>query len=327
MINRQLTTPVLFLIFNRPDTTQQVFEAIRSAKPSRLYIAADGPRKGKPYEKKRCEEAREIATAVDWECSVKTLFRDENLGCGNSVAGAISWFFEQETEGIVLEDDCLPSSSFFRFCSELLKRYRNDTRIMQIGGNNFLDEEFRDDEYSYMFSDRNYVWGWATWKRAWDLFDFQTRHYDEVLKKGYLNDCFNSIYQKDYLNYVFDETFVRRKKNVWSYQFDFARIINSGLTIVPNRNLVINVGFGEHATHTTDDGLGFDWRLEEMSFPLKHPEFVLPDRSRDSMTFNRVFTTATSRVKSNLKRMIPRPVFEKLVKPVYRAVFKANADD
>jgi hypothetical protein len=317
---------VLFLIFNRPDTTQQVFEAIRSAKPSRLYVSADGPRATKPGERERCEKARRIATAVDWDCQVRTLFRDENLGCGNSVAGAVSWFFEHEAEGIILEDDCFPSPGFFRFCSELLQRYRNDTRIMQIGGNNFLDEEYRDDEYSYMFSERNYVWGWATWKRAWDLFDFQTKYYDEVLKKGYLNDCFSSVYQRDYLNYVFDETFVRRKKNVWSYQFDFARIINSGLTIVPNRNLVINLGFGEDATHTKD-GFSFDWRLEEMNFPLYHPEFVLADRSRDNMIFNRIFTTPASRAKTNLKRIIPRPVFEKFVKPVYQAVFKGSGDD
>ncbi|MBA4056200.1 MAG: nucleotide-diphospho-sugar transferase, partial [Marivirga sp.] len=162
-----LETPVLLLIFNRPDTTRRVFEAIRKARPKRLFVAADGPRQHKPEDADRCAKARKIATDVDWECEVKTFFRDTNVGCGRGPSGGISWFFEHVDEGIILEDDCLPSPLFFRFCAELLERYRDDKRVMEIGGNTFMDEANRDKEYSYYFSSHNNIWGWATWKRAW----------------------------------------------------------------------------------------------------------------------------------------------------------------
>ena len=129
-------TAVLFLVFNRPDTTIKVFEKIREAKPSRLYVAADGPREGYSDEKKKVMKVRKIATNVDWPCEVKTLFRDKNLGCKKGVGTAIKWFFEHEEQGIILEDDCLPDPSFFRFCEELLEEYRHNTKIMLVSGQN-----------------------------------------------------------------------------------------------------------------------------------------------------------------------------------------------
>src|SRR4051812_29566436 len=181
----KLHTPVLFVIFNRPETTRQVFEAIRTAKPSRLYIAADGPRKNKPGEDQKCQEAREIVKAVDWDCEVKTLFSKENLNCGRGPATAFTWFFEHEEEGIILEDDCLPTQSFFRFCQELLERYRYDYRVMHIGGNNFLNGWQRDQDYSYYFSLSGHIWGWATWRRAWQMFDYKLSLYEKIKEKKY----------------------------------------------------------------------------------------------------------------------------------------------
>ncbi len=164
------TPPILFLTFNRPDTTARVFGAIRAAQPARLYIAADGPRPDRPGELERCAEVRRVATAVDWPCEVRTLFHDKNLGCRSAVSGAITWFFEHEEEGIILEDDCLPHPSFFHFCSELLQRYRNDHRVMCVTGNNF-QPDMRDWPYSYYFSIFNHCWGWASWRRSWKLYD------------------------------------------------------------------------------------------------------------------------------------------------------------
>ncbi|HKZ36424.1 MAG TPA: hypothetical protein VJ184_02160, partial [Chryseolinea sp.] len=149
--------PVLFMIFNRPETTKRVFESIRNERPHRLFVAADGPRPNKPGEAEMCAEARKIATAVDWECEVKTLFREENLGCGRAPARAITWFFENVERGIILEDDCLPSHDFYLFCSILLERYRYDSRIMEIGGNNFLSDSMSDQEPSYYFSNHNMI--------------------------------------------------------------------------------------------------------------------------------------------------------------------------
>src|SRR6478736_6693547 len=255
-INKRLTTPVLLIIFNRPLPTQKVFEAIRKQKPERLYIAADGPRAHKPGEEIKCEAARHIATQIDWDCEVHTLFRTENLGCGRGPASSISWFFEHETEGIILEDDCLPSDSFFTFCTELLEKYRDDTRVMEIGGNNLEQPEWREPDYSYTFSNLIYIWGWATWRRAWKYHDFLMGHYEEVNNKKYLENSYDTIYEKDFFSYVFDKMHKGDQRTnrdyIWDYQWQFACQINSGLTIVPNRNLVVNIGIGSDATHTTN---------------------------------------------------------------------------
>ena len=153
------TTPILFLIFSRPQTTQRVFEVIRKIKPTKLYIGADGPRGNLPGEAERCVQARKIATAVDWDCDVRTLFHEENLGCGQAPSSAISWFFKNESEGIILEDDCMPALSIFPFCAELLARYRDDTRIMHISGSNFEKGNGPDKGYSYYFSNFVCCWG------------------------------------------------------------------------------------------------------------------------------------------------------------------------
>ncbi len=304
---RQLDTPVLLLIFNRPDTTKRVFEAIRKERPKRLFIAADGPRPNKPDDAKRCAEAREIATAVDWDCELKTFFRDGNVGCGQGPAGGINWFFEHVDEGIILEDDCLPSPLFFRFCAELLDRYRNDTRVMEIGGNTFLDEAIRDKEYSYYFSSHNNIWGWATWKRAWALYDFEMRNYKTIVENGYLKSCFPSFYEYNYFKWILDRTYANIKNvSWWDYQWELCRRLNSGLAIVPQRNLIINIGLGADATHTLEeDGTGSDLKFEDIQFPLKHPEFVLQDIRKDELFFRKTFTTPASRIKSRIKDLFP----------------------
>ncbi len=312
--NVQLTSeiPVLFMIFNRPETTKQVFEAIRKEKPRRLFVAADGPRHNKPGEDEKCAEVRKIATAVDWECDVKTLFREKNLGCGRAPAGGISWFFEHVEEGIILEDDCLPSHDFFLFCAELLQRYRNDNRVMEIGGNNLLQNQSENDEYSYYFSNHNMIWGWATWRRAWKVYDFEMSLYKKIRDTEYLDTCFNSTHELNYFKWVFDKT-IANIKNVswWDYQWEFLRRINSGLTVVPQKNLVVNLGIGSNATHTKDpDGAGHGLKLENLDFPLKHPEFMLVDARRDKIFFINTFTTAISRIKASLKKVIPQFILD-----------------
>jgi hypothetical protein len=319
--SQPLNTAVLFIVFNRPETTIQVFEAIRKARPTRLYIAADGPRENVPGEGEKCEEVKQIATAVDWVCEVRTLFRDTNLGCGQGPCTAITWFFEHESEGIILEDDCLPSPSFFPFCEELLVKYRDDTRVMEIGGNNLEEEVNREDEYSFGFSNHIYIWGWATWKRAWKFHDFYMNHYKEIKEKGYLHESFDSIYERDFYQYVFEKMYKgdarTNSQSIWDYQWQFACKINSGLVIVPNRNLVINLGFGQHATNTLNPaGVGHDLKLEAMEFPIKYPEFMMSNNLRDRQVFREVSTSSLSRVKSHIKNFIPARVLEKVVKPL-----------
>src|SRR5258708_10442639 len=246
-----LQTAVLLIIFNRPETTKLVFEAIRTAKPSRLYIAADGPRKNVLSDRENCNAARKIVEHMDWDCKVETRFSDKNLNCGVAPASAFTWFFQHEEEGIILEDDCLPSQSFFWFCQELLERYRHDTRVMHVGGNNFLNGWQKDGDYSYYFSRSGYVWGWATWKRAWKKFDYKIEGYPKAKLNGFFRYYFLNPIEKMYRLRKFNKTIVGNEYvNWWDYQWDFARYSNSGLAIVPNVNLVKNIGFGESDTHT-----------------------------------------------------------------------------
>jgi hypothetical protein len=302
-----LQTPVLLLIFNRPDTTKRVFEAIRKARPKKLFVAADGPRLHKPDDAHKCAEARRIATSVDWDCEVKTFFRQDNVGCGKGPSGGISWFFTHVDEGIILEDDCLPSPLFFRFCTELLERYRTDTRVMEVGGNTFIDEANRDKDYSYYFSSHNNIWGWATWRRAWAFYDFEMRDYKEIVDKGYLKSSFPSPYELNYFKWILDKTYANiQQVSWWDYQWELYRRINSGLAIVPQQNMIVNIGLGADATHTLEeDGTGSDLKFEEMNFPLKHPEFVLQDIRKDELFFRKTFTTPASRIKSRIKDLFP----------------------
>src|SRR5258707_6457605 len=193
-----LHTAVLLIIFNRPETTKLVFEAIRKAKPARLYIAADGPREDVASDIESCIAARKAVENIDGDCKVESRFSNQILNCGVAPSSAFTWFFQHEEEGIILEDDCLPSQSFFWFCQELLERYRHDSRVMHIGGNNFLNGWQKDSDYSYYFSRSGFIWGWATWRRAWEKFDFEIRKYEEAKRNGFFRYYFMNSFEKLY---------------------------------------------------------------------------------------------------------------------------------
>jgi len=309
------------IIFNRPINARLAFEAIRKARPTRLYVAADGPRHDKPGEAEKCEACREIVKEVDWNCEVHTLFRDKNLGCGKGPNTAISWFFEHETEGIILEDDCLPTESFFPYCAELLERYRNDTRIIEIAGTNLDEPRLREKKYSYSYSNLISSWGWATWRRAWKFQDFYMNQYTEINEKRYLDYYYATIYERDFFQYIFSRMYqgdeITNRKSIWDYQWQFACNINSGLVIVPAHNLIKNLGFGEDATNTIDPkSVGYNLTLGEMNFPMKHPEFVMVNRIREKRYFKLMHTSRSSRIKSSVKQIIPKAILEKLIKPL-----------
>jgi len=242
-----LKTAVLFLIFNRIDTTKQVFEEIRKAKPPRLYIAADGPRDGKVEEEVKVKSVREyVMSHIDWNCKVKTLFREKNLSCKYAVTDAITWFFENEEMGIILEDDCLPSQSFFWFCEELLKRYKDDERIMMIAGLNYCTELTQNIDTAYLFSRYFAIWGWATWRRAWHGYDVEMRSYDITAERNlrYMAPNYLSFL---YYKIMFDD-FKNNMINSWCTQWTYFCMMNSGLCIVPYINFITNIGV--EGTHT-----------------------------------------------------------------------------
>ncbi len=286
-----LATPVLLMVFSRPDTTRRVFDTIRRARPTRLYVAADGPRPGHPTDAARCAETRAVVREVDWPCEVFTLFQEENLNCGLAPVTAMNWFFAHEPEGIILEDDCVPAPSFFRFCAELLARYRDDARVMHIGGNNFGSEAKRPpgpDEPSYHFSTQRNSWGWATWRRAWQHYDYHLTDFRRVAAAGELNDSFTGPLERRYrLGKMAGVLALPPPPDVWDYQWEYTIARHHGLYIVPAVNLVGNIGFGHGSTHTHDGGdtMGA-LPARDLAFPLRHPARVAQDRRRDSRRFN-----------------------------------------
>lgn len=285
-----MRSAVLFLVFNRPALTARVFEAIRAARPPKLYVAADGPRLGRPAEAQRCHDTRVLATAVDWPCEVTTLFRDRNLGCKRAVASALDWFFEQEPEGIVLEDDVLPNATFFSYCDELLERYRDNPRVGHIAGSNLsVDRAVAADSYS--FSRYNFIWGWASWRRAWAHYDVNLSGWPAWRDAGGLEQVGSG-----------DAGFVRRwrsalasahrgEADTWDYQWTFACWKAGLLSAVPTRNLVENIGFGPEATHTAKKAPRYvqDNLPEDLTFPLRHPTEVERSAAGDTEIEARVF--------------------------------------
>lgn len=280
-----LNTAVLFLVFNRLDTTKQVFEAIRLAKPPRLYIAADGARASRVGEAATVQAVRDyVVSHIDWECEVKTLFREQNLGCKYAVSGAITWFFENEEMGIILEDDCLPDPTFFNFCQELLERYRHDQRIGIISGDNFQFGNRRNDD-SYYFSKYVHIWGWATWRDRWQNdYDVEIKNWPNIRDHGRVADWLCSKTQQDYWSAIFERVY-QGKVDTWDYQWFFACWLQGRLSILPNANLIFNIGFGSDATHTTVVGALSNMKTEEMRFPLQHPDGIFASQLLDDRFF------------------------------------------
>jgi hypothetical protein len=280
-MENQLKTPVLFLIYRRPDTTKRVFEQIRKAQPRQLFIAADGPKRG---EEEKCKQAREeVMNNIDWICEVKTLFRDKNLGCKYAVSGAIDWFFQNVEEGIILEDDTLPNQSFFRFCEELLEKYRDDERIMHISGYNPFGK-LTQSYYSYIFSKYPLIWGWATWKRAWRLYDVNIKTFPTFKKEDKIHSVFFSSEEKKYKLKILTKLY-NGEINTWDYQWDYCVFSNSGLSIIPTVNVVKNIGFLEDSTHTRiEDKRIVDFE-GEIVFPLTHQIFTINNRKKDKYLF------------------------------------------
>lgn len=282
-----LETPIALMMFNRPDLTAQVFEAIRAAKPKRLLIVADGPRTDAEREK---TEATRAVIKVDWPCELETNFAEQNMGCKRRVGSGISWVFERCEQAIVLEDDTLPAPSFFPYCDTLLARYRDDERIMCIGGMNLVPNPKTRGRETYYFSRYGATNGWASWRRAWKHFDLDMAAWPEFKRSGRMNDLFPRRVERWFWTILFDAQYEGRI-STWDYQWLFARLTQGGLTAVPNVNMVMNLGFRPDGTHT-DFKMPKAWRaaLEHHDlWDLVEPEFVLPDRDMDAYYFDEIW--------------------------------------
>jgi hypothetical protein len=282
-----LVLPVLFLVFNRPQQTSRVFDVIRQARPERLYVAADGPRR-LPEEARKCDEVRRIVAQVDWPCEVKTLLRSKNLGCKQAVSDAITWFFDHEPEGIILEDDCLPSLSFFWFCQELIARFREDERIWQICGTSRLEHNcYHKREASYLFSRYGPIWGWASWRRAWQHFDPHLTDWSCMRRPHLLNSVCKTRAERRFLRDLGNKLH-RRQIDTWDFQWEFTKVYQSGLSVVPSINMVVNIGFGPDATHTLEPDPWAPARKADLWPPITHPRYVVPNEAHDLRYLNSV---------------------------------------
>lgn len=275
--------PILFLIFNRPDTTTKVFSAIRSARPKKLYIAADGARPNNPNEQHRCQEAKLATEGVDWDCQVYRLYQDTNLGCGKAVSTAISWFFDHEYSGIILEDDCVPHSDFFPYCAQLLEYYQDHQEIGIISGDHFQPKDFPK-PYSYYFSKYANIWGWATWRRTWNKFQLDVNQLDEKAVHSAIRKQFQDKSERNFWLNLFQKM-KNHEIDTWDYPLQFALWLNQMVCIVPSINLVSNCGFDHRATHTKSNS-----SLSNLStspiLPLVHPQKMEVNSGADHYFFN-----------------------------------------
>jgi len=316
-----LKTPLLFIIFNRIDTTKQVFAKIREIQPQQLFIAADGPRKNRLGEEKKCKDVREwVLSQIDWDCKVHTLFRDENLGCGKAVSQAITWFFDNIEQGIILEDDCIPDISFFHYCETLLEYYKDDERIMHITGYNPQEISHFQHNASYCFVPIEVCWGWASWRRAWQCYQFDIKNTNSVLHS---HPYFRHRTIRRYWQSVFS-AMETHTIDTWDYQWTYAVLKNNGYCIVPEKNLIQNIGFISDSTHFDGSNNSFMKHAHTLSETIIHPAQVKYNRQMSDYTDRLIFNidcsvyTSIKETCNHCKHIIKKSIKSNIQKLFYR---------
>ncbi len=285
-------TPVALIIFNRPDLTAQVVAALRQVQPRRLLVVADGPRTAE--EQERTDAARAVIETIDWECEITRRYADSNLGCKRSVSGGLDWVFSLVEEAIILEDDCVPAPSFFPYCAELLEKYRQDDRVMMVAGTN-LHPDLTPKAASYYFSHFNYIWGWATWRRAWQKNDVTMQRWAELNQLSWLKTITGDSRTAQKLHPIFQNAF-EGGVDTWDFQWSYSCWLNHGLSIVPSANLISNIGFGAEATHTRTPGPYMNRLRGSLPLPLTTPVSVERKLSVDRVVFARMLGVELSKI-------------------------------
>jgi hypothetical protein len=278
-------TPIVFLIFNRPETTRRVFNQIRRARPPKLLVVADGPRMDRASDVDLCAETRDAVKNVDWPCQVLTRFCERNLGCRENVSLGLDWAFEQLEEAIILEDDCLPDPTFFPFCDELLERYRDEPRVAQICGSNYQQGNRRT-AFSYYFSRHAHIWGWATWRRSWQLRDLAMSNWPQIRDSDWLRQYTDDSAAAFYWRKMFDDSHKqdRDSLNSWAVPWTFSCWRRGAVSIIPEANLVSNIGYSGSGTHTSASTAKNQTEVGPMKFPLQHPPVIQANIEADRFT-------------------------------------------
>jgi len=277
--------PILILVYNRPDFLKRLIFILKKIKPIKIYIKGDGPRK---YDdKEKCIAVKKVLKNINWNCKVITNFNKKNMGCRTSVSDGINWFFSKEEMGVILEDDCLPNNSFFKYCEILLKKFYNNKNISVISGSNFQEKIWGNNDY--YFSKYNHCWGWACWRRSWKFYDDKMSFWSQWKKTKKWKLFNKSLIERWYWEKIFNQVF-KRKIDSWAYVWTACVWKNNGLTITPNVNLIENVGFDKRATHTVNLRKDYKYRSsKELAWPIKHPKLIKVNNQADSFTFSNHF--------------------------------------
>lgn len=294
-----METPVAIIIFNRPEPVERIFKQIAAAQPKKLFVIADGPRSDHPEDGHKCSAARAVVDRVDWDCEVFRNFSDVNLGSGRRPATGITWLFEKVDRAIILEDDCLPDPSFFRFCEELLDRYIDDERVMHISGRGVFPDPPQA-RYSYYFSRSMSGWGWATWARAWKYYDFNMRVWEELRNTRWLDDILGDRREVEFITKKFNRVFgLKGNVDGWDQQWNFTVWSQNGLGIRPYVNMVKYMGFDDYTHGFWGRKELFDFPASKIDFPLRHPPFLVRDKEADQYANDRSFPEIerTNRIK------------------------------
>ncbi len=298
-----MKSPILLLIYNRPDKTAILLEAIREYRPTKVYIAADGPKIDKDIDVIRT--TRRVASKIDWKCEVFTLFREVNLGCKVAVSSAIDWFFEAEEMGIILEDDCLPDSSFFLLCEELLSKYKENDKVGMIAGTNQFSNQLFNVEESYFFGTNASIWGWASWRRAWEHYDVNMTQWPKLRKeRGFLRSYSSNMLERLRRQAAYDDVYSNRI-DTWDYQWTFARQKAGLLCIIPSANLVENIGMDGGGTHLKNSNYVGQLKSKPLEFPLRHPVGLSVNREFDRLLSGQIVSEGM--IRNILYLMIKRP--------------------
>jgi hypothetical protein len=297
-------TPVVLIIFKRPDLTARVWEAIRHAQPAKLFVIADGPRT--PEEREKCDEARSVVEQVEWKCEMHRNYSATNRGCRERIASGLDWVFSQTTEAIILEDDCVPSRSFFDFSTELLGHYRNEQRVMHICGSNFVSQN-QMTPYSYYFSKYAHVWGWATWARAWKQMDLKMKGWPEFSKTRAGTVFPDPLERKHWLRKL-NRFFTGERNDSWAYPWQFAVWARNGVCISPTTNLVSNIGHRSDATHTRAGSPQANLAAGELALPLNHPRAIRIDQEADRETFYAALGGDRLKLRQSWRHRLSKPL-------------------
>ena len=301
-------TPVAWILFNRPEETLRVFASIRAARPRQLFVIADGPRPEIEGEADRCSQVLGVLEGVDWECDVRSNVSPTNLGCRDRVTSGLDWVFSEVERAIILEDDCVPNPTFFRFCDELLEHYADNPQVMSIAGTNKQFDRRRG-PYSYYFSQYEACWGWATWRRAWNRYDVRLSTWPQIRSEGVLDLLFSSRSVRESWFQIFSQIH-RGEIDTWDYQWTYAHLVHSGFSIIPNVNLVSNIGFGPGGTHTQVVTRLANMPTAAMTFPIEHPPYVVRHRAADefveSLTVSPQWRRLAGRIRRGARQVLNR---------------------